>query len=139
MPAAQIAYREWNDTAVRLVRRTGATVLPFYFCGQNGVGFQLMGMLHPKLRTAFLLQEFLQQAGKTVEVRVGSGIPAEAVESIRDDREATEYLRWRTYLLDRKSKPEAWRSAAFRSRFAFKFQEPVAAAGPPNEFAARKG
>jgi len=130
MPAAHIADREWNDTAVRLIRRTAATALPLYFCGQNGVGFQLMGMLHPRLRTAFLLQEFLQQAGKTVEVRVGSGIPAEAIESIRDDREATEYLRWRTYLLGRRSKPEAWRSTAFRSRFAFKFQEPVAAAVP---------
>ena len=57
---------------------TAATALPVYFCGHNSVGFQLAGMLHPKLRTAFLLQEFLQQEGKTVEVRVGSGIPANA-------------------------------------------------------------
>ena len=112
MPAAQIADPEWNDTAVRLIRRTGAAALPVYFCGHNGVGFQLMGMIHPKLRTAFLLQEFLQQEGKTVEVRVGSAIPADAVEAIPADREATEYLRWRTYLLARRSKPEAsWHTA----------------------------
>jgi putative hemolysin len=127
MPAAQIVDPEWNDTAVRLLRRTGATALPVYFCGHNGVGFQLMGMLHPKLRTAFLLQEFLQQEGKTVEVRVGSAIPADAVEAIRDDREATEYLRWRTYLLARRNKPEALWQTALRSRLAFKMQEPLAA------------
>ncbi len=111
MPAAQIVDPPWNDTAVRLLRRAGATALPVYFCGHNSVGFQLMGMLHPKLRTAFLLQEFLQQEGKTVEVRVGSGIPADAIASVADDRNATEYLRWRTYLLSRRSKPEimAWR------------------------------
>jgi putative hemolysin len=103
-----------------------------YFCGHNGVGFQLMGMLHPRLRTAFLLQEFLQQKGRTVEVRVGSGIPAEALEAIRDDREATEYLRWRTYLLGRRSKPEALWQTALRSRLAFKIQEPVAASVPAN-------
>ena len=130
MPAAQIADPAWNDAAVRLLRRTGAAALPVYFGGHNGVGFQLMGMLHPKLRTAFLLQEFLQQEGKTVEVRVGSAITADAVEAIRDDREATEYLRWRTYLLARRSKPEAVWQTALRSRLAFKIQEPVAAPVP---------
>lgn len=85
-------------------------------------------MIHPKLRTAFLLQEFLEQKGKTVEVRVGSGIPPTALSAIRDDREATEYLRWRTYLLARRRKPEASWPAALRSRFPFKIQEPVAGA-----------
>jgi putative hemolysin len=132
MPTAQIADPEWNDTAVRLIRKTGASALPFYFCGHNSIGFQLMGMLHPKLRTAFLLQEFLQQEGKTVEVRVGSEIRAEAVEAICDDREATEYLRSRTYLLGRRTNPEALWQTALRSRLAFKIQEPVAAPAPPD-------
>jgi len=127
MPVAQIVDPEWNDAAVRLVRKTGATALPAYLCGHNGVGFQLMGMIHPKLRAAFLLQEFLNQAGKTVEVRVGSGIPADAVQAIPDDHEATEYLRWRTYLLGRRSKPEASWPTALRSKFVLKIQEPVAA------------
>jgi putative hemolysin len=128
MPAAQIVDPEWNDAAVRLTRKTGATALPVYLCGHNGVGFQLMGMIHPKLRSAFLLQEFLKQAGKAVEVRVGSAIPADAVEAIADDHEATEYLRWRTYLLGRRTKPEvsSW-PTALRSKFVFKIQEQVAA------------
>jgi len=126
MPAAQIVDPEWNDTAVRLIRKTGATVLPVYLCGHNGVGFQLMGMIHPKLRSAFLLQEFLTQAGKTVEVRVGSGIPADAVEAIADDHEATQYLHWRTYLLGRRSRREASWPDVLRSKFVFKIQERVA-------------
>jgi putative hemolysin len=135
MPAAQIVDPVWNDMAVRLLRRTGATALPIYFCGHNGVGFQLMGMLHPKLRTAFLLPEFLQQEGKAVEVRLGSAIPADALESIPDDREATDYLRWRTYLLARRSKPEILWHAALCSRLAFKIQESVAAPMPADQLA----
>ncbi len=135
MPAAQIVDPEWNDTAVRLIRRTGAVALPVYFCGHNGVGFQLMGMIHPKLRAAFLLQEFLKQTGKTVEVRVGSGIPAEPMEAIGDDREATEYLRWRTYLLGRRSKPEVLWHTALGTRLAFKIQEPAAAPTPTDVLA----
>lgn len=127
MPAAQIADPEWNDTAVRLIRKTGATALPVYFCGHNGVGFQLLGMIHPKLRTAFLLQEFLNQEGKTVEVRVGSPVAVETIISIQEDREATEYLRWRTYLLSRRSKPEPSWPNALRSKLASRIQNPIAA------------
>src|SRR5580693_8433921 len=65
-PQAEIADPAWNDTAARLIRRTGAAALPVYFCGRNSVGFHLFGMIHPRLRTAFLLQEFLQQEERTV-------------------------------------------------------------------------
>ena len=132
MPAAQIADPAWNDTAVRLIRRTRATALPVYFCGRNSVGFQLLGMIHPKLRSAFLLQEFLQQEGKEVEVRIGSAIPADAIDSIHDDREAINYLRSRTYLLARRSRMETPRSVRLRSRIAAKIQQPVAAAVHPD-------
>ena len=106
LPQAQISDPRWNDTAVRLIRETGASALPVYFCGRNSMGFHLFGMIHPKLRAAFLLQEFLQQEGRKVEVRVGSVIPGDAVAGIADDQEATEYLRWRTYLLARRKRAE---------------------------------
>jgi len=76
----------------------------------------LLGMIHPKLRTAFLLQEFLKQEGKTVEVRVGSPVPAEALSAVGSDREAMEYLRWRTYLLARRRKAEPTWPMALRSK-----------------------
>ena len=126
VPPAQIADPEWNYTAVRLIRRTGATALPVFFCGHNSVGFQVLGMIHPKLRTAFLLQEFLKQEGRTVEVRVGSPVSADAIPSLSDDREAIDYLRWRTYLLARRSKSHASWPSAMRSRFVSRIQESIA-------------
>jgi putative hemolysin len=135
-PAAQIVDPEWNKTAVRLIRRIRASALPIYFCGHNSVGFQLMGMIHPRaidprIRTAVLLQEFLQHEGKPVEVRVGSEISADSIVGIGDDREATDYLRWRSYLLGRRTRaetfwPEAFRSKLAQSKLAFKPQKPVA-------------
>src|SRR5579863_2191700 len=129
-PAGQIVDPDWSTAAVRLIRRTGATALPVYFCGHNGVGFQLLGMIHPKLRTAFLLQEFLKQEGKTVEVRVGSPVQAEALTALAGDREAIEYLRWRTYLLARRTKAETSWPETLRSKLAEKIQEPLAAPIP---------
>jgi putative hemolysin len=128
IPAAEIADPKWSDAAARLIRRSGASALPVYFCGHNSLGFQILGMVHPRLRTAFLLHEFLQQEGKTVEVRVGSEVSHEAIEAIPGDREATDYLRSRTYLLARRSPAEPPWPVALRSRIEAKLQEPVAAA-----------
>jgi putative hemolysin len=135
-PQAEIADPAWNDTAARLIRRTGAAALPVYFCGRNSVSFHLFGMIHPRLRTAFLLQEFLHQAGRTVEVRVGTEIPGDSIADIANDREAIEYLRWRTYLLARRSRPEKSWPLGVRSKISEKVQEPVAPAEPAELLAA---
>ncbi len=135
-PHAQIADPVWNDTAVRLIRRTGCAALPVYFCGRNSMSFHLFGMIHPRLRTAFLVQEFLHQEGRRVEVRVGSEIPGESVCGIADDREAIEYLRWRTYLLARRSRPEKSWPVTVRSKITEKVQQPVAPAEPAELLAA---
>ncbi|MGA8270624.1 MAG: GNAT family N-acyltransferase, partial [Candidatus Sulfotelmatobacter sp.] len=120
----------WNDTAVRLIRRTQAAALPIYFCGRSGMSIQVFGKVHPRLKTAFLLQEFLQQKGRTVEVRVGSEISAESVTGIAYDREALEYLRWRTYLLARRSRPEKSWPAAVLSKIVATVQQPIPPAEP---------
>jgi putative hemolysin len=129
MPEAQIADPEWHDTAVRLIRHSGAVALPAFVCGHNRVGLQLLGMVRPKLRTAFLLQEFLQNEGRTIEVRVGSPITAMAITALRDNHKAIEYLRWRTYLLARRSKPGISPLRAVRSRLAAKKNSAAIAAG----------
>jgi putative hemolysin len=135
LPQAEISDPQWNNTAVQLMRETGASALPVYFCGRNSMGFHLFGMIHPKLRATFLLQEFLQQEGRKVEVRVGSVIPGDAVAAIGNNQEATEYLRWRTYLLAHRERAEisslfaAWPSTV-RSKLSEKVQQPVAAAEP---------
>jgi putative hemolysin len=131
----QISDPAWSDTAARLIRQSEATALPIYFCGRNSLSFHLFGMIHPHLRSAFLLQEFLQQKGRTVEVRVGSEISAEFVAAIGDPREATEYLRWRSYLLARRSAPHKPWPIAAGFKIAAKWQQPVAAAEPAQSLA----
>jgi putative hemolysin len=129
-PQAGIADPQWSETATRIVRKTGAATLPVYFCGRNSLAFQVVGLLHARVRTAFLLHEFLQQAGKTVALRVGSAIPADSIASIPDDREATEYLRWRTYLLAQRGKQQVKIPQAVRKAFPRKAQEAITPALP---------
>ena len=71
---------KWNTTAFRLARSTGATTLPVFIDGRNSVRFQLVGLVHPRLRTARLAKEFLRKRGARVEVRVGNKLPAASLQ-----------------------------------------------------------
>jgi putative hemolysin len=90
---------EWSHNVARIVRITGATVLPTYFLGANSALFQLLGLLHPKIRTALLAHEFLNKSNRSIEVRIGNPIGPAKLRSYQDDIAMTRYLRYRTYLL----------------------------------------
>ena len=116
---------EWNITAARLMRMAGARALPILIRGANGIPFQMLGMVHARLRTAALPAELLNKRGKSVEIRIGGTIEHARIEALPDDVEATEYLRLRTELLERRVERRSF--ADFRSRAA---PLPVAAEAP---------
>ena len=127
---AQVTDPEWSTVAARLLRKTGAAALPVYFCGRNSMTFQLLGLIHPRLRTLFLLQEFFQQSEKEVRVRIGKPIPSEFITSLESDEEATEYLRLRTYLLSYRGKKPVSLPTKVRAKLPRRPQEPIASAVP---------
>lgn len=90
----------WNLTIARLARLGGSAALPVFFRGSNSMAFQLAGVVDPRLRTASLPRELLNKSGRRIHLRIGRPIPAAELRSKAGDGEATEYLRWRTYLLD---------------------------------------
>lgn len=109
-PAGEVAHMnfregsvtdpEWNRNIARLIRLTGATVLPIYFLGANSVLFHLLGLLHPRVRTALLAHEFLNKNNSEIELRIGSPISPAKVRRYQDDVALIRYLRHRTYLLE---------------------------------------
>jgi len=102
---------EWSRTVARLIRITGATVLPMYFMGANSKLFQLLGCLHPRVRTALLPHEFFNKQDRTIEVRIGSPIAPAKIRAYQDDVALIRYLRRRTYLLQNREAPKQFRVA----------------------------
>lgn len=100
--AGAIRDPEWRSTAARLVRMTRAKVLPILVRGANGIPFQVLGMVHPRLRTAALPAELLNKRGKQVEVRIGNVIDPSEIEALPDDEAAIRYMRLRTDILARR-------------------------------------
>lgn len=89
----------WNPIVARLVHKAKCQVLPVFFQGNNGPLFQMLGMVHPRLRTAMLPRELVNKSRKTISVSVGNLIPYSKLEKMRRDEDLMEYLRLRTYIL----------------------------------------
>jgi putative hemolysin len=97
----------WSPTIGRIVRRTKAPVLPVFFQGRNGPLFQMLGLMHPRLRTALLPRELLNKQGRTIRLTVGGCIPPRSLERLESDEACIEYLRLRTYMLRDRSTTRA--------------------------------
>jgi putative hemolysin len=105
LPRMKVEDPAWNPAAVRLARRSGATVVPVFVHGANGSGFQAAGLLHPRLRTALLGRELLNKRGHTVRVAIGNPMRAARLAELSSEDKATEYLRRRAHTLQ-------WRRAS---------------------------
>jgi len=125
-----IADPPWNSMVARLATKTSAVVVPAFIAGHNSATFLALGLMHPRLRTAWLLNEFLQQTGKTVEVRVGHRISPEILGSLGSDREAATYLRWRTYVLAQRGRASGNRIPSVLAAVVSRKTQPIAAAIP---------
>lgn len=94
----------WTSTVARLVRHAECPVVPLYFDGRNGPLFQMLGLVHPVIRTAMLPREFLAHRGRAIEVRVGSPIPYSQLRSCEDDGAMVALMRRRTEILAERSR-----------------------------------
>jgi putative hemolysin len=110
LPAGEVSHFSWKRRRVedppwspnvgRMVHLTKAPVLPVHFRGRNSALFQVAGLVHPRLRTAMLPRETLKKEGSRVQFKIGRLITYRKLAPMKDTRKLTEYLRFRTYLLE---------------------------------------
>ena len=91
---------EWNAFTAKLIRVSGATVLPMRFPGSNGRAYQLAARLSPTLRQGLLLHEVVRSMDRPQRPVVGPPIlPAELAPRLGDPRALMAWLRERTLAL----------------------------------------
>lgn len=89
----------WSPTVARLARMAGVPVLPVFFDGRNSLLFQMVGLIHPRMRTVMLPRELVNKRRQEIRVAVGNPIPPAKIAALDGDAELTAYLRLRTFLL----------------------------------------
>ncbi len=94
-----IEDREWSASVLKLIRKANVPVIPVYFKGSNSMLFQLLGLIHPMLRTVKLPSELLNKKNRVIKLRIGSPISTEVQNSFADIMQYGKFLRAKTYLL----------------------------------------
>lgn len=92
-----VAEAEWNVFTAKMIRRSGATVVPLYFPGSNSRWYQIANRISPVLRQGLLLHEVVHAFDKAQKPVVGHPIsPEECAERGRDPRAFMTWLRAHT-------------------------------------------
>jgi putative hemolysin len=76
---------EWNVFTAKMIRRSGATVLPIKFPGQNSRAYQIANQLSPMLRQGLLLHEIVHSLNKPQAPIVGNPLSQADVAKWQDD------------------------------------------------------
>ena len=92
---------EWNVFTAKMIRRSGAQVVPIKFPGQNSRAYQIANRISPMLRQGLLLHEVVYSCNKPQAPIVGAPIAQSEIDARVDDPRAfMEWLRQRTLGLD---------------------------------------
>lgn len=91
---------EWNVFTAKMIRRSGATIVPCFFPGANSRLYQIASRISPTLRQGLLIHEIVHAFDKPQSPIIGEPIsPEEAAELGKDPRGFMAHLRERTLAL----------------------------------------
>ncbi|MEM9966978.1 MAG: lysophospholipid acyltransferase family protein [Pseudomonadota bacterium] len=76
---------EWNVFTAKMIRRSGAAVVPMRFPGQNSRAYQIANKLSPMLRQGLLLHEIVHACNKPQAPVVGHPIKQTDIAARADD------------------------------------------------------
>ncbi|NDV98419.1 lysophospholipid acyltransferase family protein [Salipiger sp. PrR002] len=90
----------WNPFTAKMIQRSGATVVPIYFPGQNSRAYQMANKLSPTLRQGLLIHEVMHACGRPQAPVVGAPISPDEVRGwTGNQREFVAWLREKTLAL----------------------------------------
>jgi putative hemolysin len=107
----KVTDRQWQFSMLKFLKKARVPVVPVYFTGCNSVTFNILGFIHPVLRTVKLPSELLNKQGKVISIRIGSPISVREQDEFRELQEYGRLLRNKTYSLSLALKPEPKKKA----------------------------
>lgn len=94
-----VTDREWQFSMLKFIKRARVPVIPVYFSGHNSVLFNLLGMIHPMLRTIRLPAELFNKNNHEISIRIGSPVTLKEQDACREIHDYGKMLRMKSYSL----------------------------------------
>ena len=95
----QVTDKIWHPVVGKIIAKSKVPVVPIYFHGNNGLLFNLLGLIHPTLRTAKLPSELFNKQGHTIKLRIGKPISVQDFPNYNNTTQLLNFLRAKTYAL----------------------------------------
>ncbi|MFO6465486.1 lysophospholipid acyltransferase family protein [Jannaschia sp. KMU-145] len=83
---------DWNPFTAKMIRRSGATILPVHFEGRNSRAYQIANLVSPTLRQGLLLHEVVHALNRPQMPVIGTPIGPEEWQARSGN--ATEFMAW---------------------------------------------
>ena len=85
---------EWNLFTAKMIRKSGARVVPLFFPGSNSRWYQMANQISPTLRQSLLIHEIVKACGKPQKPIVGEPFDdAEVQQRLHDPRDCMAWMR----------------------------------------------
>ncbi|MCL6284487.1 lysophospholipid acyltransferase family protein [Ruegeria sp. 2012CJ41-6] len=96
--------REWSVFTAKMIRRSGARVVPIYFPGSNSRWYQIANRLSPILRQGLLLSEIVRSCNKPQAPVIGEPLSDEQMQLLEENpRQFMSWLRDHTLALGKRN------------------------------------
>lgn len=97
-PFAGLAVDDtWKPFTSKLITRSGASVTPIYFEGQNSRLFQWASHVSLELRLALVFREVKRRIGTALQVHIGETLPPDVLRAAGRRNDLMAFLRRQTY------------------------------------------
>lgn len=84
--------RDWNAFTAKMIQRSGATVIPMRFPGQNSRAYQIASLISPTIRQGLLLYEVKHALNRAQRPHIGMPLSPEDLETWKGDPMG--FVRW---------------------------------------------
>lgn len=91
-----LSERDWQDAAIRLIRKAHVPVVPIRFFDHNSWFYYALGLIDYRVRFVRLFHEVYNKRGKYPRMGIGETIPVEKLDALSDEEFKT-FLRKSVY------------------------------------------
>jgi len=107
----EILDKEWQEPALKLIKKAQVPVIPMYFHAKNSKLFYNVSKIHPDLQTLLLPSEMVNKREKPIKIRIGRPVTPKILNEYETPKELGEFLKKKVYMMksyfeDRKSVAE---------------------------------
>lgn len=107
----EILDKEWQEPALKLIKKAQVPVVPMYFHAKNSKLFYNVSKIHPDLQTLMIPAEMVNKREKPIKIRIGRPVTPKILNEYETPKELGEFLRKKVYMMksyfeDRKSVAE---------------------------------